>query len=47
MSLISSLTEVGIYTLAWVAISTGAALFIAAAFFGIKEKNLEKNQHDL
>ena len=47
MSLISSLAEVGIYTLAWVAISTGAALFIAAAFFGIKEKNLEKNQHDL
>ena len=46
-SFINTLAEVGMYTLAWVAISTGAALFIAAAFFGIKEKNLEENEHDL
>ena len=45
MNLISVLLEFGIYAVAWTFISFGLTLFLAAAFFGIKEeKNLEENQ---
>jgi len=31
---------------AWLVAGFGAALILAAAFFGIKEKNLEENEDD-
>jgi hypothetical protein len=33
--------------LGWVMIGTAAAFIVAAAFFDIKEKNLEEDDHDL
>ena len=47
MSLIEMLGQLTLYSIAWIAVSTGAALFIAAVFFGIREKNLEEDDHDL
>ena len=38
MNLISSLAEVGMYTLAWLVISCGCTFIIAAAFFGFPEE---------
>ena len=38
MSLISTLAEVGMYTLAWFVISCGFTFIIAAAFFGFPEE---------
>ena len=41
-SFISTLAEVGMYTLAWFVLSCGFAFIVAAAFFGFpEEKNLE------
>ena len=41
-SFISTLAEVGMYTLAWFILSCGFAFIVAAAFFGFpEEKNLE------
>ena len=41
-SFISTLAEVGMYTLAWFVLSCGFAFIVAAAFFGYpEEKNLE------
>ena len=48
MDFISSLFDIGMYSFVWLVISSGVALIIAAAFFGIREeKNLEENQDDL
>jgi hypothetical protein len=38
MSLINTLAEVGMYTLAWFVISCGCTFIIAAAFFGFPEE---------
>jgi len=48
MSVLDMVGQAALYGFAWLAISAGATVMIAAAFFGIKEeKNLEENQHDL
>jgi hypothetical protein len=48
MSVLEMIGQATLYGLAWLAISAGATIMIAAAFFGLKEeKNLEENQHDL
>tara|TARA_Y100000592_G_scaffold25515_1_gene40257 strand:- start:3062 stop:3202 length:141 start_codon:yes stop_codon:yes gene_type:complete len=43
-SFISTLAEVGMYTLAWLVISCGFTFVLAAAFFGYpeEEKNLKE-----
>jgi hypothetical protein len=43
-SFISSLAEVGMYTLAWFVLSCGFTFVVAAAFFGFpeEEKNLKE-----
>ena len=33
--------------LGWIIIGTASAFILAATFFGIKEKNLEEDDHDL
>jgi len=38
MSLINTLVDVGMYTLAWIVISCGLTFIIAAAFFGFPEE---------
>ena len=43
-SFISSLAEVGMYTLAWFVISCGLTFILAAAFFGYPEEKDEENQ---
>ena len=43
-SFISTLAEVGMYTLAWLVISCGLTFIIAAAFFGFPEEKDEENQ---
>ena len=44
MNFISTLAEVGMYTLAWFVISCGLTFVIAAAFFGYPEEKDEENQ---
>ena len=43
-SFISTLAEVGMYTLAWLVISCGFTFVIVAAFFGFPEEKDEENQ---
>jgi hypothetical protein len=47
MNILEALGQVTLYGAAWCAVSAGVALFIAAVFFGVKEKKSEKDQDDL
>ena len=44
MSLISTLAEVGMYTLAWIVISCGFTFVLASAFFGYPAEKDEGNE---
>ncbi len=39
--------KIALYGLAWTFVSCGAAVILAAAFFGIGEKKLEEDEDDL
>jgi hypothetical protein len=43
-SFISTLAEVGMYTLAWVVISCGLTFVLASAFFGYPAEKNEENE---
>mgnify|MGYP003662181133 CR=1 FL=1 len=47
MDIIEALGTPTVYGLAWLAISAGAALFIASVFFGIVEVKRGKDRDDL
>jgi len=47
MSILDMIGQATLYGFAWLAISAGATIMVAVAFFGIKEKNLEEDDHDL
>jgi hypothetical protein len=48
MSILEMIGQATLYGFAWLAISAGATIMVAVAFFGFKEeKNLEEDDHDL
>ena len=44
MSIINTIAEVSMYTLAWFIISCGLTFVVAAAFFGYPEEKDKENQ---